>query len=110
MRFQLERMDAVWREDVGGVELPHPPSTYVRSRVYGCVFDDLHGLGSHHEVGMDIILFETDHPHANGTWPHARSVAHRLCAAAGMDAGGGRRSLRANAVTCYGLALFGIAS
>ncbi len=110
MPFQLERMDAVWREDVGGVELPEPPSTYVRGRVYGCIFDDLHGLRSRDEVGMDYILFETDYPHANGTWPRSRAVAHELCTAAGMDADECRRLLRGNAVACYGLERFGIAA
>ncbi|MHB1582150.1 MAG: amidohydrolase family protein [Acidimicrobiales bacterium] len=108
MPFQLERMDAVWREDVGGVELPEPPSSYVRGRVYGCVFDDLHGLRSRHEVSMGSILFETDYPHANGTWPRSRAVAHELCTAAGMDAAECRALLRGNAVDCYGLARFGI--
>jgi predicted TIM-barrel fold metal-dependent hydrolase len=110
MPFQLERMDAVWREDVGGIELPEPPSSYVRGRVYGCVFDDLHGLRSRHEVGMGSILFETDYPHANGTWPRSRAVAHELCAAAGMDADECRALLRANAVDCYGLTRFGVAA
>jgi len=110
MPFQFERMDAVWREDVGGVELAEAPSSYVRGRVYGCVFDDLHGLRSRHEVGMGSILFETDYPHANGTWPRSRAVAHELCAAAGMDADECRALLRANAVDCYGLTRFGIAA
>ena len=65
-------------EDVGGVDLEHPPSTYAKGRVYGCIFDDLHGLKSRDEVGMETILFECDFPHANGTFPRTRSVAHRL--------------------------------
>jgi len=110
MPFQLERMDTVWHEDVGGVELAEPPSSYVKGRVFGCIFDDLHGLRSRDEVGMDNILFETDYPHANGTWPNSRAVAHRLCSAAGMDAAECRKLLRANAVACYGLDRYGIAA
>ena len=44
MPFQIERMDSVWRDGVGGVEFPVAPSEQVRGRVFGCVFDDLHGL------------------------------------------------------------------
>ena len=110
MPFQLERMDAVWREDVGGVELAEPPSTYVKGRIYGCIFDDLHGLKSREAVGMDYILFEADFPHANGTWPDTRAVAHRLCSEAGMDADECFRLLRRNAVVAYGLERFGISA
>jgi predicted TIM-barrel fold metal-dependent hydrolase len=110
MPFLLERMDGVWKEDVGGVELPAPPSSYVRGRVFGCIFDDIHGLRSRDEIGMEHLLFECDYPHANGTWPHTRAVAHRLCTEAGMDAGECAMLLRRNAISCYGLDRFGIAA
>jgi predicted TIM-barrel fold metal-dependent hydrolase len=108
MPFQLERMDGVWHEGDIGVELAQPPSTYVRGRVYGCIFDDLHGLRSRDAVGLDVILFESDYPHANGTWPRSLPVAHRLCEAAGMDAAECYRLLRGNAIDCYGLQRFGV--
>jgi hypothetical protein len=108
MPFLLERMDGVWHEDVGGIDLPQPPSTYVRGRVFGCIFDDLHGLRSRDEVGLEHILFESDYPHANGTWPNTRAVAHRLCSQVGMDKGECAMLLRQNAITCYGLERFGI--
>jgi predicted TIM-barrel fold metal-dependent hydrolase len=108
MPFLLERMDGVWHENVGGIDLAEPPSTYVRGRVYGCIFDDTHGLKSRDEIGLDQILFEADYPHANGTWPNTRSVAHRLCTAAGMDGAEVAKLMRANAIECYGLERFGI--
>ena len=108
--FLLERMDGVWHENVGGIELSEPPSTYVRGRVYGCIFDDTHGLKSRDEVGMEQIVFESDYPHANGTWPNTRAVAHRLCSAAGMDASECTKLVRTNAIECYGLDRFGIAT
>ncbi|MFA5882451.1 MAG: amidohydrolase family protein [Acidimicrobiia bacterium] len=108
MPFQLERMDGVWHEDVGGVELADAPSSYVRDRVFGCIFDDLHGLRSRDEIGMGQIVFETDYPHANGTWPNSRAVAHRLCTEAGMNADEVRLLVRGNAIRAYGLERFGI--
>jgi hypothetical protein len=110
MPFLLERMDLVWRDGVGGVELPRAPSSYVRDRVWGCVFDDQHGLVSRDAVGMGAILFETDYPHSDGTWPHSQAVAERLCAGAGMDADEVHALLRGNAVRAYGLERFGITS
>jgi predicted TIM-barrel fold metal-dependent hydrolase len=110
MPFLLERMDAVWREDVGGVELAHAPSSYIPGRVYGCIFDDAHALRSREVIGLEQLLFESDYPHANGTWPHTRGVAHRLCSEAGMDAAECAMLLRGNAISCYGLERFGIAA
>lgn len=106
--FLVERMDGVWHEGVGGVDLPEPPSSYLRGRVYGCVFDDLHGLRSRHEVGMGTILFETDYPHPNGTFPDSLAAAHKLCVEAGLDADETYRFVRGNAIECYGLQRFGI--
>jgi predicted TIM-barrel fold metal-dependent hydrolase len=108
MAYLLERMDIVWREGVGGVELPEAPSEIVRGRVWGCVFDDEHGLRSRDAIGLEAILFETDYPHTDGTWPESRAVAHRLCRAASMDAAECRAFLRGNAVRCYGLDRFGV--
>jgi predicted TIM-barrel fold metal-dependent hydrolase len=108
MPYLLERADIVWRDGVGGVDLPRAPSSYVPGRVYGCIFDDQHGLIARDAVGMGSILFETDYPHADGTWPHSRAVAHRLCEGAGMDAAEVASFLRGNAVEAFGLGRFGI--
>ncbi|HEY8060758.1 MAG TPA: amidohydrolase family protein, partial [Acidimicrobiales bacterium] len=108
MPFQLERMDAVWADGRGGVGGPILPSEQVKGRVYGCVFDDLVGLKARHDVGLRQILFETDFPHSDGTFPHSRKVAHGLFAAAGMDADECYAVLRGNAIEAYGLARFGI--
>jgi len=109
MPFQLERMDAVWRD--GRADSDHvktAPSDQVRGRVYGCVFDDLHGLRSRHEVGTEHILWETDYPHSDGTFPHSRKIARDLFAAAGMTAGECRAVLRGNAIRAYRLGRFGL--
>jgi predicted TIM-barrel fold metal-dependent hydrolase len=108
MPFQLERMDNVWRDGVGGVELPTAPSDQVKGRVYGCVFDDLHGLRCRADVGLSQILFETDYPHSDGTFPQSRKIARELFLAAGMDADECYAVLRGNAIDAYGLDRFGI--
>lgn len=108
MPFQLERMDAVWKEGRAGVEGPVLPSEQVKGRVYGCVFDDLFGLKSRHEVGIEHILFEVDYPHSDGTFPHSRKVAREMFAAAGMNAEECTAVLRTNAIRAYGLGRWGI--
>ena len=53
--------------------LPEPPSTYMAGRVYGCIFDDVHGLASRDAIGMGQIMFETDYPHSDSTYPDSRA-------------------------------------
>jgi predicted TIM-barrel fold metal-dependent hydrolase len=107
--FQLERMDNVWRDGVGGVEFPTAPSQQVKGRVWSCIFDDLAGLKNRDDIGIDMIVFETDYPHSDGTFPHSRKIAHELFSQAGMNAEECYKVLRGNAITCYGLERFGIA-
>jgi hypothetical protein len=80
----------------------------VKGRVYGCVFDDLHGLRCRADVGLSQILFETDYPHSDGTFPHSRKIARELFLAAGMDGDECYAVLRGNAIDAYGLDRFGI--
>lgn len=110
MPYLLERADIVWRDGVGAIDLPRPPSSYVPGRVYGCIFDDQHGLDSRDAVGMGSILFETDYPHADGTWPESQAVAHRLCVTAGMGADEIYAFLRGNAIAAFGLDRFGVSA
>jgi hypothetical protein len=108
MPFQYERMDAVWHESVGEVDLPNPPSTYVEGRVFGCIFDDVHGLRCREQVGMDHILFECDFPHPNGSFPNSRRRAWELASTTGLNADEVYKLLRGNAIHVYGLDRFGI--
>ena len=108
--YILDRMDVVWRESPGwsGADLPDLPSSYVRGRVFGCIFDDLTGLQSRDVIGIESILFETDYPHADGTWPDSRALAHRLCEKAGLNATEVYQVMRGNAINALGLERYGI--
>jgi predicted TIM-barrel fold metal-dependent hydrolase len=109
MPFQYERMDGVWHEmSHDERDLPQPPSTYARGRVFGCIFDDLHGLRCRDEVGMEQILFECDFPHTNGSFPNSRRRAWELSSKAGLDAHEVYQLVRGNAIEVYGLQRFGI--
>ena len=47
MPFTMERLDGAWEHvrRLGGVNtIPEPPSSYVKDRVFGCIFDDSVGL------------------------------------------------------------------
>ena len=79
--YVLERADAVWDHNRawGGVadKVKKPPSQYYREHVYGCFFDDPHGLRSLEDMGVDTITFETHYPHSDSTWPNSKEVAER---------------------------------
>jgi predicted TIM-barrel fold metal-dependent hydrolase len=112
MPYALERVDSIWdRKDVWepamAARVPERPSSYM-DRVYGCIFDDMHGLVSRQIIGMSQIMFETDYPHADSTYPHSRQVAEKLIANAGLDEHESWLFVRGNAIRCYDLARFGI--
>jgi predicted TIM-barrel fold metal-dependent hydrolase len=113
MPFILERLDSAWRRsenyDPAIYELvPEPPSSYVPNRVFACVFDDSVGLALRDHVGMGQIMFETDYPHADSTFPESKLVAEKMIAESGLSVQEAYRFLRGNAIACYDLAQFGI--
>jgi predicted TIM-barrel fold metal-dependent hydrolase len=77
--YILERADVVWRENRawGGVseKVFEPPSEIFKRHVYGCFFDDAHGLRSIEEIGVDNVTYESDYPHSDSTWPHTAKIA-----------------------------------
>ena len=82
--YVLDRADKVWAENRGwgGVAdtVKVPPSQAYREHVFGCFFDDPHGLKSLDEIGVETVTFETDYPHSDSTWPHSRKVAMDIMA------------------------------
>ena len=111
--FILERLDSVWadRPRYGNIdELTAPPSSYMNGRVYGCVFDDVVGLKLRGQIGMSQIMFETDYPHGDSTWPTSRDVLERIVKEADLDEAETYQLARGNAIECYGLERVGITS
>jgi predicted TIM-barrel fold metal-dependent hydrolase len=77
--YVLERTDDVWHTHRGWAhgqdKCPELPSTYYYRQVYSCFFKDPVGVSVLDRVGVDNVLFETDYPHQDGTWPHSREAA-----------------------------------
>jgi hypothetical protein len=76
--------------------------------VFGCVFDDLVGLKLRDQIGMGQIMFETDYPHGDSTWPNSERVLRAIVDGAGLDEHETYQLTRGNAIRCYGLDRFGI--
>lgn len=77
--YLLERIDDVWETHRGWsnsqLKCPERPSTYYYRQIHACFFKDSVGIELLDRVGVDNILFETDYPHQDGTWPHSRQAA-----------------------------------
>ena len=107
MPFYLERLTSLWiRDERYGSPLrataPKHPHEYMR-QVYGCLYDDLHGLRSRDVIGIEQLMFETDYPHPDSTWPDSDAVSEKLVREAGMSDDDIYKFLRGNAIRCYGL-------
>ena len=77
--YVLDRADKVWEENRGwgGVadKVLEPPSHVFRKHVYPCFFDDPYGLQMLDAIGVDRVVYESDYPHSDSTWPNTRKVA-----------------------------------
>jgi predicted TIM-barrel fold metal-dependent hydrolase len=77
--YVLERTDDVWHTHRGWAhgqdKCPELPSTYYYRQVHSCFFKDPVGVSVLDKVGIDNVMFETDYPHQDGTWPESREAA-----------------------------------
>lgn len=78
----LVRKSDVGRGDVEEVN----PRELFRRHVYGCFFDDAHGLKSLDEIGVDNVMIETDYPHSDSTWPNSLANARKVLEGFDQDA------------------------
>ncbi len=73
MPFLLDRLDRVFTNSGSWSDLDpvltELPSSQVPGRVFGCFFDDMVGIDARHQIGIEQLVFETDYPHQDSTWP-----------------------------------------
>jgi predicted TIM-barrel fold metal-dependent hydrolase len=111
MPYVMERMDKLWEERVDnsfGSNLPERPTSYLKDRVIGCIFDDETGLANRNRIGMELITFETDYPHADSTFPDTEKIATQICVNAGLSESEVYALMRGNAIRAFGLDRFGV--
>ena len=79
--YFIERADDTWRTHQwaqGENRIPQPPSYYYRRHVHSCFFKDTVGIEMLDKIGVENVLFETDYPHQDGTFPNSHSIAEEL--------------------------------
>ncbi|MBW2421997.1 MAG: amidohydrolase [Deltaproteobacteria bacterium] len=52
------------------------PAEALLRNFYFCMIDDPSTISTRHAIGVDHILFESDFPHGDGTWPDTQKVIH----------------------------------
>lgn len=99
--FYLATLDRRARGPFDFPELKELPSFYFHRQMYLTFFDDELGLRLRHELGVENILWSSDYPHPDTTWPCSREVVERQFA--GVPADERALILSGNARRLYGL-------
>ncbi len=78
----IDRLDYIHEHSAGSAavepwEFDLTPSELLRRNFYFCMLDDPSTLDQRHLIGIDHILFETDYPHADSTWPGSQNLLRR---------------------------------
>lgn len=108
--YMLERLDDTydkfldapefWKR-VGGMAITMEPSRYFKRQVWATFQTDRAGLRLLDLLGDDRVMWASDYPHADSTWPESRKAIEDNFK--DVPAGSRRRILCDNARTLYGL-------
>ena len=82
-------------------ELAEPPSHYFRRQVFATFMEDPVGLRERHHIGIDNIMWASDYPHSETTWPNSKSLTDEWFTPLGDD--DKRKVLWENAAKLYDL-------
>lgn len=59
-------------------QLKEPPSFYIRRQIHTTFQDEPVGLANLSLTGSDCLMWGSDYPHEEGTYPHSRDTVDRL--------------------------------
>ncbi|MFQ5521137.1 MAG: amidohydrolase family protein [Candidatus Methylomirabilia bacterium] len=108
--YMVERMDDSYQKFLdaeeywqahGGLRLTMPPSAYYRRQVWATFQTDHVGLRVVDVLGEHRVMWASDYPHADSTWPESRKAIERNFKEVGPATR--RRILCDNARELYGL-------
>jgi predicted TIM-barrel fold metal-dependent hydrolase len=73
----IDRLDNIMSRSGYGSGWPdkkNGPSDVLRRNFWFCMIEDASTICTRHTIGVDNILFESDYPHGDGTWPDTQTV------------------------------------
>jgi predicted TIM-barrel fold metal-dependent hydrolase len=103
--YFIERADDTWQTHQWAQNEFRCPSRRpsTRQNIYSCFFKDTVGIDLIDRVGLDQVMFETDYPHQDGTFPHTKRTAEDLFCHLPQDQVD--KIARKNAIRLFDLAL-----
>jgi predicted TIM-barrel fold metal-dependent hydrolase len=104
--YAIERFDHAYTHHIWGhgeEPMPEAPSVYIRRNVFGCIYADRHAIENADKIGYDNLMYETDFPHADGSYPN--TYEHLVEQFGGVDPELTYRILRGNAIKLFELDL-----
>ena len=100
--YILERLDDTYEERLADdLNLPLPPSAYFKRQIYATFQKDFHGVRAMAEIAPDNVMWGSDYPHRDGTWPFSRKAIEEQFR--GIDEAIQRKMLWDNVRRLYGL-------
>jgi predicted TIM-barrel fold metal-dependent hydrolase len=78
--YLLERADYTWERHRFWTQSTHmkeKPSHYFKRSIFVCFIDDIVGIEQRHTIGVENILWESDYPHTDTTWPNSQQVVQK---------------------------------
>jgi predicted TIM-barrel fold metal-dependent hydrolase len=87
LAWVLERMDEAFEEHASWVnpKLAMKPSDYIRRQGHVTFGNDASGVVNRGFTGVEPLLWASDYPHPEGTWPHTRETLDRIFAGVPED-------------------------
>ena len=73
----MDRLDNIMSRSGYGQGWPDPkisPSECLRRNFWFCMIEDASTICTRYRIGVENILFESDYPHGDGTWPDTQRV------------------------------------
>jgi predicted TIM-barrel fold metal-dependent hydrolase len=73
--YIVDRRQALYQMGMKGVA---KPSEQFAQHIWLTFMRDYSGVASRHLIGVDRLLWSSDYPHGDSTWPHSQEVIARL--------------------------------
>lgn len=75
-----ERMDEIYEGHAPVVypKLSRMPSQIIRDQVHCALQNDIGAVGTRRGVGVEALLFATDYPHSEGTFPFSQKIVDKM--------------------------------
>ena len=101
--YRLDQMYERHRSWLGrnAADLERQPSEYLRVNVWYTFQKDPVAVETRHRAGLGQLMWASDYPHSDSTWPHSRKVIERDFA--GVPADELDAMVRGNAAALYGI-------